>query len=49
MLVFFWNDNKEIDNKCHQLMRFCCYLEPIETCTKKQNQGKVYYFIIKKT
>ncbi len=36
------NDNKEINNKCHQLMRFFfCYHKLIEHVIKEQNQGKV--------
>jgi hypothetical protein len=35
------NDNKEIDNKCHQLMRcFLCYPKPIEECNKKTKSRK---------
>jgi hypothetical protein len=41
------NDNKKIDNKCHQLMRcFFCYPKLIETCNKKtkSRKGLISYY-----
>ncbi len=40
-------DNKEIDNKCHQLMRcVLCYPKPIEACNKitKSMKGLISYY-----
>jgi hypothetical protein len=42
------NDNKEIDNKCHQLMRcFPHYHEPIKTCHKRTKPRKCLIFYYK--
>lgn len=40
---FCVNDNKELDNKSHQLMRcFICYLEVVEVCNKRTNAISYY-------
>ncbi len=43
------NDNKKIDNKCHQMTRcFLYYPKPIEACNKKNKEKERFNILLQK-